>query len=316
MGGRDSVVMVARFGGLVCILGLTVWGMLDSKSGALMPPWFPLSLVSLYLFFVARHELMKLSDDGSDEDLLGYDFSQGYTSLEPHGEGVRREPGPLRRWLEQRREQKERRIRQIEEDEERRVDEVLARVKDVGLDALSPEERALLERTSASDTGIGARGEDAQASAGPHSPLISWHAGVDLRRPGFDSACHALGIQIAVLPQPGGSFQASAPEMAMHHDAPVGRRRNFGNPLAKLAHWHEHGPVDPRERIFVWLAAIHEQQILARLNRALNLAAIDFDGKHGAGVRDEGGGPGARSSSKDGSWRQRTRAMHAGLLGT
>lgn len=148
MGSRDAIVMVARFGGLVCIIGLTIWGMFDFKSSMMMPPWFPLSLMSLYLFFVARHEMMKLSDDVLDEDLLGYDFSQGYTSLEQHAEGVRREPGPLRRWLDSRREQKQRRIRQIEEDEERRVDEVLARVKDVGLDALSPEERALLERVS------------------------------------------------------------------------------------------------------------------------------------------------------------------------
>jgi Zn-dependent protease len=149
MGEKDAVVMVARIGGLVCILGLGIWGVLDARTGLLVPAWFPLSLVSLFLFFIARHELMRMSDDERDGDLLGYDFSQGYTSLERPGDGVRREPGPLRRWLKQRREQKQRRIRQIEEEEERRVDEVLARVKDVGLDALSSEERALLQRVSA-----------------------------------------------------------------------------------------------------------------------------------------------------------------------
>jgi stage IV sporulation protein FB len=149
MGEKDAVVTVARVGGLVCILGLWLWGLLDSKTGLLVPPWFPLSLVSLYLFFMARHELLRMDDDERDGDLLGYDFSQGYTSLERPGDGARREPGPMRRWLKQRREQKQRRIRQIEEEEERRVDEVLARVKDVGLDALSSEERALLQRVSA-----------------------------------------------------------------------------------------------------------------------------------------------------------------------
>lgn len=149
MGEKDAVVMVARVGGLVCILGLGIWGLLDPKTGMFMPPWFPLSLMSLFLFFTARHELSRMEDDERDGDLLGYDFSQGYTSLERPGDGARREPGPLRRWLKQRREQKQRRIRQIEEDEERRVDEVLARVKDVGLDALSSEERALLQRVSA-----------------------------------------------------------------------------------------------------------------------------------------------------------------------
>ncbi len=148
MGERDGLVMVARFGGLVCIVGLSIWSLLDSKAGLLIPPWFPLSLMSLYLFFVARYELMRFDDDGRDEDLLGYDFSQGYTSLERPGDGVRREPGPLRRWLDRRREEKQLRLRQIEEDEEKRVDEVLARLKDVGLGALSPEERALLQRVS------------------------------------------------------------------------------------------------------------------------------------------------------------------------
>lgn len=149
MGEKDAIVMVARVGGLVCIIGLWIWGLLDSKNGLLMPPWFPLALMSVFLFFEARHEISRMDDDERDGDLLGYDFSQGYTSLERPGDGIRREPGPLRRWLKQRREQKERRIRQIEEEEERRVDEVLARVKDVGLDALSPEERALLQRVSA-----------------------------------------------------------------------------------------------------------------------------------------------------------------------
>ncbi len=144
MGERDAIVMVARVGALVCIPALWIWGALDAKTGMLIPPWFPLSLLSVYLFLMARNELLRMDDDERDGDLLGYDFSQGYTSLERPGEIARREPGPLRRWLKQRREQKQRRIRQIEEEEERRVDEVLARVKDVGLDALSAEERALL----------------------------------------------------------------------------------------------------------------------------------------------------------------------------
>jgi stage IV sporulation protein FB len=148
MGERDALVMVARIGGLGCFLGLWIWGLLDTRPTAIVPPWFSLSLVGLYLFLTARHELSKLEDDENDGDLLGYDFSQGYTSLERPGEGARREPGPLRRWLRERREEKKRRIRQIEEDEERRVDEILARVKDAGLESLSAEERALLQRVS------------------------------------------------------------------------------------------------------------------------------------------------------------------------
>jgi hypothetical protein len=55
----------------------------------------------------------------------------------------------MRRWLQQRQEMKERRLREMEAEEERRVDEVLIRVKEFGIDGLSPEERSLLHRVSA-----------------------------------------------------------------------------------------------------------------------------------------------------------------------
>jgi hypothetical protein len=55
----------------------------------------------------------------------------------------------MRRWLEKRREEKERQLRQQEMAEESRVDEILARLPGVGMQGLSAEERALLERVSA-----------------------------------------------------------------------------------------------------------------------------------------------------------------------
>ncbi len=152
MGDRRGSLIVAQYGTLVTIVGLTLWGFFASPTGpdlAIVPAWLPLSVLSLYLFFVARYEFARGEDDDRDGDLLGYDFSQGYTSLERGQEhALRREPGPLRRWLEQRREQKLRRAREIEIEEERRVDEILARVKDVGMEAITPEERALLNRVA------------------------------------------------------------------------------------------------------------------------------------------------------------------------
>jgi len=150
LGERNATLLVARAGALVTIGGLTIWSVMGSSTGALVPAWLPLTLVCLLLFFWARMELMQLDDEDREGDLLGYDFSQGYTSLERGGESVHhREPGPIKRWLQQRRLQKNLRRRQIEEDEERRVDEILARVKDGGLESLAPEERALLQRVSA-----------------------------------------------------------------------------------------------------------------------------------------------------------------------
>ena len=150
LGEPNATLMVTRAGALITIGGLTIWSVLGPSTGVAVPVWVPLTLVCLLLFFWARAELLQLEGDDGEEDLLGYDFSQGYTSLERGGETIRpREPGFIQRWLQQRRLQKSLRARQIEEDEERRVDEILARVKDAGMDSLAPEERALLNRVSA-----------------------------------------------------------------------------------------------------------------------------------------------------------------------
>jgi Ca2+/Na+ antiporter len=151
MGYRGAIRTVARSGMLVslvlCLAALVLHNLHDSQ---LVPTWLPLVLLAIYLFFSSRQELQRVEDDENEDDLFGYDFSQGYTSLERmHSPGRRRNhPGPLRRWLRQRNELKERRIKEIEEEEERRFDEVLVRLKEVGLDSLSPEERALMERVS------------------------------------------------------------------------------------------------------------------------------------------------------------------------
>jgi Zn-dependent protease len=151
MGYRGAVRTVSRTGMLVSlILCLAAIWSYDGSDMHLVSPWLPLVLMAIFLYFSARQELQRTDDDEAEEDLLGYDFSQGYTSLERGASQRRRSAiGPLRRWLLQRREDKQRRLREIEIEEERRVDEVLVRVKQLGVDALSPEERALLHRVSA-----------------------------------------------------------------------------------------------------------------------------------------------------------------------
>jgi stage IV sporulation protein FB len=146
-----ATAAVARGGLIVTVIGLSIWSWLSQNPNEtpLVPIWLPLSLLIIYLVFTARNEMARLDDDDRDGDLLGYDFSQGYTSLERGGESPRRrEPNVVQKWLERRREEKRRRAREIEQEEERRVDEILARVKDIGLEALSPDERALLHRVS------------------------------------------------------------------------------------------------------------------------------------------------------------------------
>lgn len=105
------------------------------------------------LFFIAafgymtcwmQRQQLKMTD-GIDGGEFGYDFSQGYSSLEQSQREARRKPG----YLERRRIKKEveRRERKRREEEERqtKLDTILAKVRRDGLAALTPPERHFLE---------------------------------------------------------------------------------------------------------------------------------------------------------------------------
>jgi Zn-dependent protease len=110
----------------------------------------PLVLFGLFLFFSARQEAERVREHETGDGSLGYDFSQGYTSLERHDAPRReRKPGPLKRWLKARRAARIERQQQQEISEERRVDEILARLHETGMAGISEEDRALLDRVSA-----------------------------------------------------------------------------------------------------------------------------------------------------------------------
>jgi Zn-dependent protease len=146
-GFRIAVEVVVRSAKLVAlvlwVVSLLVWETYPFAS-------LPLAIFGLFLFFSAKQEAERLHEQDSGDGLFGYDFSQGYTSLEKHYQSQsRRSPGPLRKWLDARRAARLERQHQIEVEEERRVDEILARLQETGMEGLSDEERALLDRVSA-----------------------------------------------------------------------------------------------------------------------------------------------------------------------
>jgi hypothetical protein len=116
-----------------------------------LPLRFALILLAIFLFFSARQQERREEEDERGNDLLyGYDLSRDLDDLEcdVEEEAVDR-TGPLTRWLEKRRELKLSRQKEIEQEEERRVDDILARLHRHGMQSLSAEDRALLERVSA-----------------------------------------------------------------------------------------------------------------------------------------------------------------------
>lgn len=113
----------------------------------LPPPKFALLLLAIFLFFSAKHEEARSETDPFDE---GLDFAsptaQDFVAREREVPEAAHVGGPVPPWLEQR--SRSPGQRESEEEEERRLDEVLARVHREGMAALSNEDRALLARMS------------------------------------------------------------------------------------------------------------------------------------------------------------------------
>jgi stage IV sporulation protein FB len=108
------------------------------------------ALVLLYTFF----EWVQLrTSDTLDDSFMGYDFSQGYTSLErstkqnqPAGQ---RRKGWIESWREKRRTEKERRAKLEVELAQQQLDAILEKVHQQGIGSLSDAERRQLNRASA-----------------------------------------------------------------------------------------------------------------------------------------------------------------------
>ena len=121
--------------------------------------WFALAFLGIYIYFNSRREEIQHAEHDLEEDtVFGYDFSQGYTSLErsldedddiePESDPSVPQMGILGRWIEKRKESQRQREIDQEVEDEKRVDEILARLHEQGMRSLSKEDRALLNRVS------------------------------------------------------------------------------------------------------------------------------------------------------------------------
>lgn len=90
------------------------------------------------------------ADDSSDELFLGYDFSQGYTSLERTARAGGMDPGLSwwQQWKARRQEDRAVREQQRLHELEEQLDSLLAKVHEQGLQALTPAEQRRLKEAS------------------------------------------------------------------------------------------------------------------------------------------------------------------------
>lgn len=138
MGTEMAIRLAWLFGGLLAVVALFFF-----KSMVLLVLAFMIILLAIQ----EHHQLQ--ASESYDDSFMGYDFSQGYTSLEK-SEPVKpeRRVGLWQRWLAKRRADKLKRIEQQSQQSEQQLDEILAKVHERGLASLTPAEKRLLKRAS------------------------------------------------------------------------------------------------------------------------------------------------------------------------
>jgi stage IV sporulation protein FB len=106
--------------------------------------------LAVFIYYSCKYQWIVL-ETGGEESLFGYDFSQGYTSLErdqPTAAPARKQSGWFQRWLQRRAARKLQKEQEDREADERRMDELLEKVQREGLAALTDEERRFMKRVS------------------------------------------------------------------------------------------------------------------------------------------------------------------------
>ena len=126
-------------------------GLLALIGGLFVNLSFLVFLGAIIMLLNMQESFQLRSTDGYDDSFMGYDFSQGYTSLDRSDEKSlpARRPSLWQRWREQRRAEKFLKEQEQEAEAEQQLDLLLDKVHSEGIESLSDAERRLLDRVSA-----------------------------------------------------------------------------------------------------------------------------------------------------------------------
>jgi Zn-dependent protease len=146
-GYRTSVLIVAAIAkATAVVLLIAALLIMDEPAASPIPTWGPLAVLAAFLYFSAKQEVARLDRNTNDEEYVGYDFSPTFSHFDsPAG----KPPSLLAMWRKNRQLQKQQRRREREAADEARVDEILARLHECGIEGLPAEDRAILQRVSA-----------------------------------------------------------------------------------------------------------------------------------------------------------------------
>jgi stage IV sporulation protein FB len=139
--GFRQATLVAVFAGFVLAFIVGLYAIVQNEVLALA--------LAIFVYVMCRQEWVTL-EMGAQDSLFGYDFSQGYTSLEREEDDPqpRKRVSWWKRWLQRRAARKAQKEREDREAEERRLDELLAKIAREGKESLTEEERRFMMRVS------------------------------------------------------------------------------------------------------------------------------------------------------------------------
>ncbi|MCI0462233.1 MAG: site-2 protease family protein [Gemmataceae bacterium] len=140
MGYRQSM-MTAIFIGFVFMFVVAIYALVIKD---------PLPLLLAWFIYQSCKQQWILLETGAEDSLFGYDFSQGYTSLEKDQPRPTRKKKPnfFQRWMQRRKAAKLQREQEREAAEEQRMDELLEKIQREGRQALTDEENRFLKRVA------------------------------------------------------------------------------------------------------------------------------------------------------------------------
>jgi hypothetical protein len=149
--GFRQATMVVIFSGWIIALLLTLYVVITFEGQQTGTEKLWLFFLALFIYVTCKQQFILLETGAlTEERVFGYDFSQGYTSLERDQAPMRRPRQSFwRRWLERRTLKKRQREEEQRQQVERRVDELLDKVQRGGMQSLTDEERRFLNRVSA-----------------------------------------------------------------------------------------------------------------------------------------------------------------------
>jgi stage IV sporulation protein FB len=144
LGYRESM-QIAIFVGFVVMFLVGIYALIQNELLVLC--------LAMYIYFACKFEWMKLEHTAEDS-LFGYDFSQGYTSLENSSEREqverprRRKQTFWQRFWQRRAARRMHREQQTQLQEEQRMDQLLEKIQREGKHALTDEEQRFLKRVA------------------------------------------------------------------------------------------------------------------------------------------------------------------------